>query len=435
MQDYPDVRDLVGEDAPEVWAWLRRRPFMACGPRGLWPHDLVRDVLDAEFERRSPERYRALHRVVHDHVVAGLRATTGLDRQLLAQHLLFLHRRSPLTGMFFALRGQGSAAVVPGRTDEHAEVVTLAHSVYGPTGADLLEGWLDDQPQWLRVVRTPEGVGGFGLLVMHPTGSPMENRDPVVRAVLEHVAREGPARPGEQVDIGRFWAGRSGQADPYGVLTGAVTSLVEWVSRPLAWSFVVITDVDFLEPFFQYIAFTKRLEVELDGVRHVVYGNDWRRFPLEPWLDLMNEREHSGGTGPPPQELLRPPPLDRTAFAAAVRAALPDLHRPDRLAGSTLMGTTLAGADGLRASIEVAIDQLGREPRGDVLRSVLRRTYVRAAPTQEAAAEALGLPFSTYRRHLAKAVEALVDVLWAVEIGEVRLPPGEQRLDTDRSGE
>ena len=40
----------------------------------------------------------------------------------------------------------------------------------------------------------------------------------------------------------------------------------------------------------------------------------------------------------------------------------------------------------------------------------------------EAAAEVLGLPFSTYRRHLAKALEQLTDVLWAVEIGEVRLP-------------
>jgi hypothetical protein len=46
---------------------------------------------------------------------------------------------------------------------------------------------------------------------------------------------------------------------------------------------------------------------------------------------------------------------------------------------------------------------------------------VRPAPTQEAAAEVLGLPFSTYRRYLAKAVERLTDVLWAVEIGEVRL--------------
>jgi hypothetical protein len=57
---------------------------------------------------------------------------------------------------------------------------------------------------------------------------------------------------------------------------------------------------------------------------------------------------------------------------------------------------------------------------------VLQRTFVRAAPTQEAAAEVLGLPFSTYRRHLARALEQVTDLLWAVEIGEVRLPPARQ---------
>ena len=70
-----------------------------------------------------------------------------------------------------------------------------------------------------------------------------------------------------------------------------------------------------------------------------------------------------------------------------------------------------------------AIDCLKDEPKGDSLSAVLKRTFVRAAPTQEAAAEVLGLPFSTYRRHLAKAIEQLTDLLWAVEIGELRLPP------------
>ena len=53
---------------------------------------------------------------------------------------------------------------------------------------------------------------------------------------------------------------------------------------------------------------------------------------------------------------------------------------------------------------------------------MLDRTFVRPAPTQEAAAEVLGLPFSTYRRHLAAALDELADLLWAVEIGETALP-------------
>jgi hypothetical protein len=258
----------------------------------------------------------------------------------------------------------------------------------------------------------------------------MEHRDPVVRAVLEHVAAAGPVRPGEQVDIVRFLSGRrEHQRDRYAVLAGPVSSLPLWVSRPLAWSFVVVLDDEFWGPFFDYLAFGRELEIEAGGLSHVAYGCDWRRIPFDRWLDLMTEREHSGGSGPPPVSLLRPPPLDRARFAAAVRSALQDLHRPDRLAASPLMGSSLAtapggpSADRLRVSIEDAVGCLGNEPKGDLLRAVLQRTFVRAAPTQEAAAEVLGLPFSTYRRHLARALEQVTDLLWAVEIGEVRLPP------------
>jgi hypothetical protein len=426
------LRRVVGADAGAVWAWLERRPFVTCGPHGLFPHDLARDVLDAEFERRWPERYRALHRVVHDHVVAGLRATTGPGRQMLAQHLLYLHHRSPLTAVISSLRAQGSAAVVPARRADHEPALSLIEHFESPQSARLAERWFAEQPESLSVVRDSQGVAGFCFHVIHPTGSPMEDRDPVIRTVLDLARRQGPARPGEQIDIARFLSGRrEHERDPYAVLTGVVSSLLEWVSRPLAWSFMPVTDDAFWGPFFEYLAFTRQLEFEFGGRTHIVYGNDWRRLPVGTWLDLMNEREHSGGTGPPPASLLRPPPLDRARFAAAVRTALPDLRRPGRLTASPLMGSSLAvlpdGAspERLCATIEEAIGGLGDQS----LEAVLRRTFVRGAPTQEAAAEVLGLPFSTYRRHLAKAIEQVTDLLWAVEIGEVRLPAsGGQRL-------
>ena len=64
-----------------------------------------------------------------------------------------------------------------------------------------------------------------------------------------------------------------------------------------------------------------------------------------------------------------------------------------------------------------AADRLAGELKGDQLRAVLNRTFVRAAPTQEAAAEVLGLPFSTYRRYLARAIDEVTEALWSVEIG------------------
>lgn len=421
------LRDVVGPEAPDVWAWLEQRPFIVTGPRGLTPHDLARDVLDTEFERRSPERYRALFRVLHDNTVTSLRAATAGDRHLWAQHLMHLHRKAPFTAAINELRAQGSTALVPARREDHTAVLSLIERFEGQASAELAAAWLVEQPDELSVVRVDGEVAGYAFHVFHPTGSPLEERDPVMRAALRHVAVAGPARPGEQVDVVRFCGGRQDhQRDPYAVLAGPVSSLVAWVTRPLAWSFVFVIDTEYWGPVFDYLGFAPLVEVEVEvgGLRQVGYGMDWRRLPVDVWLTMMSDREQTGITGPPPASLLRPPPLDRAGFAAAVRAALADLPRPDRLATNPLMASTLAtdGPGPLRTKIVTAIDCLRDEPKGATLGAVLTRTFVRGAPTQEAAAEVLGLPFSTYRRHLTKAIEQLTDLLWAVEIGAVRLP-------------
>jgi hypothetical protein len=416
------LRETVGDAAPEVWAWLRRRPFVVCRSTGLSPHDLTRDVLDAEFERRFPARYRSLHRTIHDHVLAGIRATSGLDRQLLAQHLAYLHQRSPLTTVYHSLRAHGSAAVTPARPAEYGQVVSMVERTEGSASADLAEQWFADLPEHVNVVRTEEGIVGFAYHVFCPSGSVMEKRDPVVRAILDHVARAGPLRPGERVEIARFFGGiHEQQRDRYAVLAGSVTSIIHWSTEPLAWSFVVLSDLGYWVPFFDYLAFRPLVEIEVDGRRYVAYGHDWRRFPADLWWDLMTEREHSGGTGPPPESALRPPPLDRAGFGVAVRSALQQLNHPERLAGNPLLGTVLgADAAALRARVVMAVERLAGEPKGDQLRAVLNRTFVRPAPSQEVAAEVLGLPFSTYRRHLAKAIESVTELLWSVEIGTAR---------------
>jgi hypothetical protein len=144
------------------------------------------------------------------------------------------------------------------------------------------------------------------------------------------------------------------------------------------------------------------------------------------WLDVMAERELTGEQGPIPAELQRPAPLSRPQFDEAVRAALRDLARPDRLGHNPLTDTRLVtgNADrlgtGLRQAILAGIGRVGEQRRNPTLGRVLDRTFVHPAPTQEAAAQVLDLPFSTYRRHLARAIDELTDVLWSVEIGQLQ---------------
>jgi hypothetical protein len=417
---YRTTEDLlaatVGPRAPEVWAWLAARPFVGRSGDGLYPHDLVRDVFDAEFAQRNPDAYVALHRTIRQYAVGRLLDPASLSRHRDAIELMLLHKRSPLEPEARQLRESGVLAMLPAAPADRVEVLELVAGAEGPEVAEMCGRWIDAQPDGLYTARSETGVEAFALHVyVSPEDNPVPE-DPVVRAVLDAIARRSPLRPGERVGICRALGNHGGyQRDAMAVLAGSVSCLVEWLSRPVAWSVVTALHEDFWRPFFEYLGFGVLARVGSGSGDMTAYGWDRRRLPLEEFLELTGRRELTGETGPPPAELLRPAPIGREAFEEGVRAALRDVNRPDRLAASPLAGTAL-GPD-LRASLLAGIARLAEEPKGDPLRRVLDRTYLCGTPSQEAAAEVLGLPFSTYRRYLARATARLVDLLWAVEVG------------------
>jgi hypothetical protein len=62
-------------------------------------------------------------------------------------------------------------------------------------------------------------------------------------------------------------------------------------------------------------------------------------------------------------------------------------------------------------------------------------TFLRGVPTQEAVAHRLGLPFSTYRRHLGRGIKLLCEELWRRELAGASPArsntAGERRLRLD----
>jgi hypothetical protein len=64
-----------------------------------------------------------------------------------------------------------------------------------------------------------------------------------------------------------------------------------------------------------------------------------------------------------------------------------------------------------------AIRLLEHSPRDLKLYRAIHHTFVQPAPSQELAAEALGLPFNTYRYHLSGGIRRIVDDLWRLELG------------------
>jgi TolB-like protein/Tfp pilus assembly protein PilF len=115
--------------------------------------------------------------------------------------------------------------------------------------------------------------------------------------------------------------------------------------------------------------------------------------------------------------------LTRSDFGGAVREALRHFVRTDLLAGNALLQARLLARSGpgagtpraLRSLITETAQALFANERDQRLLRVLELTYFNPVPKQEAAAERLGMSFSTYRRQLAAGVDRLIEWLWEQE--------------------
>jgi hypothetical protein len=148
---------------------------------------------------------------------------------------------------------------------------------------------------------------------------------------------------------------------------------------------------------------------------------------VDAWIELWCERALAQDAALAPRQHAQEEflVLSHQDFEAAVRQGFKDLRRPDLLARNPLLRTRLvadrtgpagSGAAVLETVLREAATTLAQHPRDDKLLRAIDRTYLRPAATQEAAAAVLGLPFSTYRRHLTQGMTRVVSVLWDHEV-------------------
>jgi hypothetical protein len=421
------LRHLVGDAADDVFDWLRERPYVDAVADGLAPQDLARDALEAHLRWSDADRYATLHHAVRQYVMTGLR-TPG-RREASVDDLVFLHRGSSTVSSYWDWSQWGTVSAGTPRVDEVdvlADIV-LAHD--GPAGVPILHHWFERMRERFTVVRRDGVVEGFFAWLVLTEPTPEDLRvDPCIAAVWGHACRNDPVRPGQVIGVNRFFLDRTAGRGPsatFNLLTTASTR--HWLGEPaLAWDYIVgVPDRTYWDPMMAYLDFHP-----VDGARYavgegqfMVYAHDWRRMPPDRWLDLIEAREIGAAVGPPP---VAPPTLavlTREEFEAALKRALRDLSRPGKLAGNPLLGSRVVADTGdhaspatLKAVVQDAFGSLDADPRTESARRALERTYLHGAVSQEAAAEALGMAFSTYRRHLAAGVELLLDALWQWEL-------------------
>jgi len=431
-----DVLDDPGA-AAEVFDWLLDLSVTEACPDGLLPHDLVRDLLDADLRWRDPDGYRQVFRTLRARALHRVQRNDGRAQQRAIADLKFLFRnlRSVLSPVAWEHWGDHYPdRAAPG---DHPAIVHLVGTAAGADSAALVERWLDRQPTAFSVVRGPGGGrvrGVIGLLDLTAASAADRAADPGTAAAWAYAERTAPARAGEQVTQCRFVVDAEASLGPSPTLNAVpiLTMQAQLTNPRLAWDFVTLAEADRWDAYFAAADLPRAVGADfvVDDRSYGLFAHDFRRVPVEVMTQRWTERALADDALLLPANVPEPDllVLSHADFDAAARRALKDLHRPDLLARNPLLRTRLvrapdappgspAGPDALAGLLRTAVTSLSTHPRDDPLYRALDRTYLHGAHTQEAAAATLGLPFSTYRRHLRLGLDRVVAWLWHRELG------------------
>ncbi|MFK0252808.1 ATP-binding protein [Streptomyces sp. NPDC090445] len=418
------LRALMGDNAAELFSWLRVQPYIETSDAGLFPHDVVRESLEADLRWRDADGFATMHEQMREYFLSQLRTAPEARMLQATGALIYLFRGDGHMSEFNGWAEVGLVQDQPYLPAHREHVLELARVAEGAASAAIAAYWLDRRPEAFRVyrsTRTGEVLAFSAWLCLdQPEGL---EADPVVAAAWRHTRATSPLRPGEYMALARF----SVYPDAYQLPSAPMTHM-QWRATGemvradrLAWSYVVMRDNGSWDAHLRDINMLPADErPAVDGHRYALFGHDWRAQPAGPWLREKTVAMLSGAPMVPPSAAARGglTVLSRPEFDAAVREALRTLRKPEAFAGNPLNRSRLVldGGHGLAEVLAAAAERLLDERNGDRRHRAVTATYFRGAPTQEAAAERLGLPFSTYRRHLTSAIDRMSDLLWRHEL-------------------
>lgn len=446
----PLLERLLDGAAGDLFDWLRGLSFIEADREGLFPHDVVRRALMADLRWRDADRHATLQQRGQDYYTEQLRratqeeteAATAAAPERILTNYLYLYRDNPVVGPYFhqlhaqwsdhdpLVRDTAAAADWP-------RLRAMVEEHEGQPAAELLDYWRARQPENVRVFRNREGTPeGFVFpLDLHRVGDEAREADPCVEAACAHLEAEAPLREGERASLYRFWMSRTDYQDisPVQSLISAYRVRQYLTTPRLAYTFIPCANPDSWTLIFAY-ADLHRLEESdftVGDETYGLFGHDWRVVPPVAWLELLADRDLTLRS---PDAIPSAPSatmlvLSEANFADAVKDALKAYARPEALHGNPLLRSRFileatspeaevdTRIEALRDHLLEAAESLQSAPKTAKYYRAVRATYLDPKRTQEKAAEFLGLPFSTYRRHLRRGMEAITGVLWRQEVG------------------
>ena len=320
----------------------------------------------------------------------------------------------------------------PAGPSDREAILDLVLAGEGEASAAIAARLVGAATRGFFVVRSHDGaIGGF-LALLDLTNASSEDiaADPGASAAWDYAQRQAPPRPTETVTQSRFVIDRDAYQGPSPTLNAMpILTMQRYLGTPkLAWDFLTLAEPEQWDEYFAAADLPRAVGADfwVGGRRYGLFAHDFRQVPVDALLELVTERALAQDVTPP-RRRSQPPllVLSQPEFDDSVRQALRDLRRPVLLARNPLLRTRLlrdrAGdeepdAATLEALVTDAVETLREHPRDDKRWRAVDRTYVHPAGTQERAAEALGLPFSTFRRHLTQGVDRVVAWLWDQEV-------------------
>lgn len=417
------LADLGVSDPADALAWLRSLSFVHQTDEGVAPHDLVRDAVLAELDQRDPARRAELVARCRARNRRALASSSPRVRERAFFDVVFAFRDDPTMRAYYQWDGErgGGGSARPLSSDELTPLLDrLAHHE-GSRSRELAARWWQEQPEAFHTLLDGRGANLGAIVYLHLSQLDGASADPAIASALAATAA-APSRPGERVAILRFWMWNDGYQMPGSAAHASHSMLVafDWMfDASLSWVVLVVQNIDAWRPFFARIGFDERPEhaFTIDDRCFAILTRDLR---ARPWVSAAPLE----GGGVPVARVV----LSQEDFARAVRDALRVMTRPAELASSPLLSSRLVfdwaedespTPTMLRELLEAAVTALD-DPEDPRPRRCLEATFVRPAPTHEAAAEALGLSFSTYRRQLQRGVDGVVAYLWAREVSGAR---------------
>ncbi|NBF00642.1 ATP-binding protein, partial [Nonomuraea sp. K271] len=202
------LRAALPDDAAALFQWLRRLPFVESCGLGLFPHHVVREVVEADLRWRDAEGYAAMHGRIHAHLADKVRTANDADVLGAVVALLCLRRGNGAPAGWHRCREEGEFQEDVLREEDVGTLLRVATAAEGTASADCAAFWAQRQPEAFRLYRrteTGEPVAFSAWLRLEELEEEELAADPVVAAAWAHARATTPLRAGEHLAVSRLW--------------------------------------------------------------------------------------------------------------------------------------------------------------------------------------------------------------------------------------